>query len=152
MRLNITIFLISIYFLSGCASNTTVTEKKNEIQKTTITSGSGPKIELNRSVVNAEAISTEISEGRVISMEFKVLEIFDDGAYTSLAEKGKQYSGKVNYILNGNEKIDNASEINKKLLGLAALKPGDIIRLSIEMDNDAVWRINENLGKITETK
>lgn len=152
MRLNITIFLISVYFLGGCASNNAVTEKKQEVQKTKITSGSGPKIELNRSVVTAEVISAENSEGGIVSLEFKVLEIFDDGAYTSLAEKGKQYSGIINYILNDNKKIDNTSEINKKLLELSALKPGDIIRLSIEMNNESVWLINENMGKITETK
>jgi hypothetical protein len=147
MRLNITIFLISVYFLSGCSSNNTAIEKRNEVPKTVITSGNGPRIELNRSIVNAEVVSAEISKDRIISLEFKVLEIFDDGAYTSLAEKGKQYTCKINYVLNDNGTIDNTSEINNKLLELAALKPGDTIKLSIEMNNESVWLINDNLGK-----
>ncbi|MDP4116173.1 MAG: hypothetical protein Q8903_08560 [Bacteroidota bacterium] len=150
MRLNITIILISIYFFAGCCANNAVKDNAPGAKQTVKIPNNQPKIELNRSIVLAEVITPLVSESGVKYLEYRVINVFDDGAYTSLAEKNTVYKAAVNYVLNNKNQIDVTTEINKKLMELSALKSHDKVKLAVELNETSGWLINENLGKEKE--
>lgn len=123
-----------------CASKNSsdVVNKKNDLVKIYPNT-----IQQNLSIVQAEVINLEKNNSNDIKLHVKVLSVKENDAYPSIAVAGNEYVLSPNFIFDGDKIIDN--DLNKSLLKLRKLSPGDKFKAEIFLDNQNGWMIQKVL-------
>lgn len=128
---------IILLFLFGCCASENTEQKDKPIQppKTPTT------IQENRSTVLAEVLSYYENKENHFVLKLKVVELFEDGAYPSLAQLNFDYFCSPNFALDENGmRLEN--DKNKNLDQLKMISSGKKFKTEIFFQPKTGWFIN----------
>ncbi len=135
--------LITSLFLVACNNKTTKEQDQNRLEAE---NAAPAAIKENRSIVKAKILSKFSSDGNNFSLKVKILKIYDDGSYPSIAVANQVYELTPNYALDSKGALMKNRK-NKGLIELKKVKKGDIVKLEIFFENNK-WLINKKLREL----
>ncbi len=133
-----TVYSLALFFLFGCCAS----EKEKENDKPIQPPKPPTTIQENRSHVLAEVLSYYENKENQFVLKINVLELFDDGAFPSIAQLGYDYFCSPNFAINEDgSQIDN--EKNQNLNQLKNISSGTKIKAEIFFQPTTGWHIDK---------
>lgn len=146
LKISIILLIVLSTLFTSCKSDNIQNEKiKTDTTKQEIKQPTNPNnpasVQINRSNVIIEVLGMGKNDDGTFSLKGKVIEIFEDEAYPSIAVKGETYVLKPNIRVNEDMKVID-SEVNSNLRELSNLEEGKKFQAYITLDNKE-WLIQE---------
>ncbi len=140
-RSNLIYPLIFLFILS-CTNKSTKEITKNQVPPNV--SPTQAAIKENKSIVQARVLQILPNGKNNFKMKIKVLKVFDDGSYPSIAVENQEYVVKPNFAIDSEGKLLNNAK-NKGLQSLRNARVGETVKLEIFLQDGNNWLINKKL-------
>jgi len=133
--------LIIIVLLGGCNKQSVKTSNNKESIPPHLPAPT--TIKENKSIVKVKIIKI-IKDEKTISLKAKILKVYEENGYPSVAVVGEDVLLKPNFAVDSKGNLLESSK-NKGLLKLRKFNKGDIIKLEVFFERGNNWFINKLL-------